>query len=631
MKYLTKTLLVILVLTIAGAALLPLIMSNNGQEKTINQWEMVWVDKLDPSLTAQQLDRLPTWEKASADNPTPNQPSKTAKAAWIRIWLPYGNENSGIILSKLIGKDIRILYNNHFIYQKTHNNPPYSNDVLLPVQLRETEGELYIGISVDHGDIGLFSDVSYGDYNQLLLDYVRRDMSDLILGCSFVFIAVILLLCSFFLIEENIKSWIALSVVILCIGLLVITYSPFLYNFYGNYGTFYFNMFDIALFIFLPAFSYYMEQIFNKGKYVILVRRYRQFQTAYSIFCFVFLMADGRGAGWLYSFLTGTVMGYLMMIQIVLLILCSVKSTMYGNKEEGIIFAVGFSLFGITGLGELVWYYLSGQEYRLVLWKWGVLCFVISLIIIVGRRIARTHQQVLEYSKKLEHFNIELQRSEKMEIISDLAASVAHEVRNPLQVTRGFIQLLNENASGGQEKLYLNLALEELDRASGIISDFLTFAKPEVNKSKKLSIQHEFKHIESILSPMANLYGGQITTDIPESLYIMGSSSKFKQAFINIIKNSIESFQGEGNVRIWAYEEEGKVYIHVKDNGEGMTELELMRLGEPYFSNKTKGTGLGLMVTFRIIEVMDGEIHFTSEKGKGTEAVVRFPIAATKS
>ncbi|MBW4838105.1 MAG: HAMP domain-containing histidine kinase, partial [Paenibacillaceae bacterium] len=252
--------------------------------------------------------------------------------------------------------------------------------------------------------------------------------------------------------------------------------------------------------------------------------------------------------------------------------------------------------------------------------------FLGSLIIILSRRFVANHEQVVEYSKQLEMFNNELQRSEKMEIISELAASVAHEVRNPLQVTRGFLQLLVEKQQQA-DKVYLSMALEELDRASGIITDFLTFAKPEGGKITELNVLDEFIHIEGILVPLANLQGGKITTHIPKDLYVRGNSSKFKQAFINIIKNSIEALRGEGDIQIWGYEKDGHVVIHIKDNGEGMDDEVLARLGEPYFSNKTKGTGLGLMVTFRIIEVMDGEINFKSKKGAGTEAIIQFPSA----
>jgi signal transduction histidine kinase len=179
----------------------------------------------------------------------------------------------------------------------------------------------------------------------------------------------------------------------------------------------------------------------------------------------------------------------------------------------------------------------------------------------------------------------------------------------------------------GKNKDYLHIALEELDRASAIITDFLTFAKPEFDQTKTLTILDEFKHIEGIISPMANLQGGKISLDIPQEIKVRGNSSKFKQAFINIIKNSIEALRDQGLIHIWAYVDNGEAVIHIRDNGEGMDAQTLSRLGEPYFSNKTKGTGLGMMVTFRIIETMNGKITFTSAKGVGTEATIRFPVA----
>ncbi|WP_223068894.1 sensor histidine kinase [Paenibacillus caui] len=631
MKYLLlKIVIVILVLTVVGTAIMPVIdLKNKYETDKIKEWQLVWVDKLDPSVTEAQLGQLEGWKTASTANPLPGVPKGEhgSAAAWIRLVLPAKSGSSVIMMQNLFGKQVLVLFDNRVVYQTNHKTVPYSNNILLPISPGKAQRVMYIGVSSSRDQIGLKGEVSYGNFNALLIEFVKKDLSDFILGSAFIFIAVIMLMCSLFLNDENMKGWLSLSIVILCIGILVITYSPFMYNFYGEYEALYDNLFDLSMFVFFPVFTYYVEQIFDKSGFLFLFRRFRQFQMVYSGLCAILLLANRLGIQMniqSYRFITVRLLGYLIIFQLAFLFACAIINAVMG-KKEGIIFTIGFSIFTFTALVELIWYFAKEQDYRFFLWKWGVLCFVLSLIIILGRRFAKNHEQVVEYSKRLEMFNNELQRSEKMDIISELAASVAHEVRNPLQVTRGFIQLLNEKSENNQEKVYLAMALEELDRASDIITDFLTFAKPEVGKVSKLNILQEFKHIESILIPMANLLGGKIDVDIPEHLHMTGSSSKFKQAFINIIKNSIESLQGEGEIRVWAYEENENVYIHVKDNGEGMTEAELARLGEPYFSNKTKGTGLGLMVTFRIIEVMQGEIEFTSVKGKGTEAVIRFP------
>ncbi|WP_238996585.1 sensor histidine kinase [Paenibacillus pinistramenti] len=622
-----------LVIVIMGAVILPALdLTAHKQAAQINSWKVWKVNSLKPDITEQELENSGEWIQADALNPYPpgsTDPNKT-NSLWIRLSLPADPSNTAVILRQLYGERVKIIYDNKVLYSGNHLSGRDTNNLLLPVKPEDGAGlqTLYIGVASNGDRLGLNENVLIGGFDSLLVIFVKKDLSDFILGSSFVFIAVIMLLCALFLTEGNFKSWLSLAIVILCIGVIIITYSPFLYNFYSRYEAFYYNLFDAALFIFVPVFIFYVEQIFDKEKYVILIRVCRIFQTIFSVICFGLLLLDHLTAssiGDLYDQVTGTLLGYVMIAQLLILVIYAVINALKGNRE-GLIFTIGFAIFAVTGITELILYYASGEDYRLVLWKWGTLCFVISLIIILGRRFARNHEQVVEYSRKLEMFNNELQRSEKMEIISVLAASVAHEVRNPLQVTRGFIQLLLEKEQQTQERVYLDLALEELDRASGIITDFLTFAKPEGSKIKKLNVSEEFRHIEGILKPMVHLVGGKIEVSIPESIHVMGSSSKFKQACVNMIKNSIESFRSvEGEIKVWAYELQDQVFIHIRDNGEGMTEEELGRLGEPYFSNKTKGTGLGLMVTFRIIEAMQGSIHFTSEKGKGTEAVLRFP------
>ncbi len=240
-----------------------------------------------------------------------------------------------------------------------------------------------------------------------------------------------------------------------------------------------------------------------------------------------------------------------MISQFILIIGLSIKLVLKGNKEA-VIFSSGFALLALMSTLDLIYFYASSQEYQFSLWKWGVVGFIIALIVILGRRFAINQEQMINYSKELEFYNHQLQLSEKMEIISSLAASVAHEVRNPLQVTRGFLQLVAARTDD-KNKEYMGIAIEELDRASVIITDFLTFAKPQLDDLVDLNVSKEISQIEGIIVPLATLHGGRITVSVPNDLYIRGNSSKLKQVLINIIKNSIEAFQVDGQIHIWAY------------------------------------------------------------------------------
>jgi signal transduction histidine kinase len=328
----------------------------------------------------------------------------------------------------------------------------------------------------------------------------------------------------------------------------------------------------------------------------------------------------------IYYFFSVKILGIIMIIQFLYIIGSTVVYAVRGNKEA-VILTAGIGLFAAIGVGELVWFYTHAPTYDLKWWNFGMIAFIISLIILLGRKMAYTHNRMVHYSKELEIYIQKLQRSEKIEVISQLAASVAHEVRNPLQVSRGFLQLLRERSKSERERGFMKLAIEELDRAANIITDYLSFAKPQLEQVKTLNLAEELKLVHDMMIALADAQGSKLEMNVPKGIFVHGNADKLRQAFINLIKNSLEALGDSGHISLWAYEKNGTVAVHIRDNGEGMDEEMLVRLGEPYFSSKTKGTGLGLMVTFRIIELMNGRLMYKSQKGIGTEAVISLPAA----
>ncbi|MNW50961.1 Sporulation kinase A [compost metagenome] len=628
MKVLNRVLFTIFVLIIVvlSALLLEIPDSKNTDEYVITQWEIKWVNKLEPNLSTEQIESMGEWVKVQGSNSVTER-SQGDAAQWVKFELPEINgEAAAILFEKVFGTRVVVKVDGNNIYNQYSHRIRY-NTVLVPLTTNNSHQTIYVGLERNDSNIGIVNQIKIGKYQDIIKGFIRSNTTTYVLGSTFIFIALIMMVCSLFLYTGNSSMWISLCVIILSSGFLVLTYTPFSDWLNESMSALYSGLFDVSLFILLPTFTLFFEKTFGPGLHSI-VRRFRIFQTMYSGLCgfvlvlYIIFGFNNQYESGIYHFISLRMLGIIMIIQFILLICISTMYAVRGDRNA-IIFSAGFIVFALFGIGELLYFYIIDPYYSLFLWKWGLVCFLSSLIIILARKFNENHQRIIEYSKQLEMFNNELQRSERMEIISELAASVAHEVRNPLQVTRGFIQLLVERQPS--EKVYLNMALNELDRASDIITDYLTFAKPEAGLITYLNILDEFIHIEGILIPMANMQGGKISVHIPNDIYIKGNSSKFKQAFINIIKNSIESLQGEGEIQIWAYEESEKVHIHIKDDGEGMDAEVLARLGEPYFTNKTKGTGLGLMVTLRIIEMMEGNIKYASEKGKGTEVIIQFP------
>lgn len=220
-------------------------------------------------------------------------------------------------------------------------------------------------------------------------------------------------------------------------------------------------------------------------------------------------------------------------------------------------------------------------------------------------------------------------RAEKMEAVSHLAASISHEIRNPLTAARGFMQLLEQHhLSPEKRKQYVRIAIEELDRAEAIITDYLTFAKPAPESIEKLNVKTEIERVIDLLRPLANMNSVEVKTTLAP-FTIIGEREKFRQCLLNIMKNAIEAMPNGGVLQIYVSIEKQHVLIRITDTGIGMTKEQIERLGEPYFTTKgIKGTGLGMMVVYRIIESMNGTIHIKSEIHKGTEVSIYLPLSS---
>lgn len=219
-------------------------------------------------------------------------------------------------------------------------------------------------------------------------------------------------------------------------------------------------------------------------------------------------------------------------------------------------------------------------------------------------------------------------KSEKIEVVSHLAASVSHEVRNPLTVTRGFLQMLKDPSIPEEKRqFYLDTAIDELDRAEVIIKEYLRFSKPHHDLASNLTVKYEIEKALELLQPYANHFSVKVKHQLEDGLYVNGEASKFQQCLLNIMKNCIEAMPNGGELLIESHRSsEDKVIILIKDTGIGMSAREIAKLGEPYYSTKKeKGTGLGMMVVFNILNEMGGSLDISSKVQRGTVFSLTLP------
>ncbi|MFC4601244.1 ATP-binding protein [Cohnella hongkongensis] len=224
-------------------------------------------------------------------------------------------------------------------------------------------------------------------------------------------------------------------------------------------------------------------------------------------------------------------------------------------------------------------------------------------------------------------------RSEKLSVIGQLAAGVAHEIRNPLTTLRGFVQLGQKQ--GELSPAYLDIMLSELDRINLIVSEFLVLAKPQISEFKPTDMAELLRDMVSLLEAQAFLLNVKFETRFEAGApFVVCDGNQLKQVFINVIKNSLEAMEDDGGtIGIdLACDERGEtVVIRIVDQGGGIPEEHLARLGEPFFTSKPSGNGLGLMVSQRIIAKHGGTMSFSSEPGAGTCVEIRLPVCAQPS
>lgn len=228
---------------------------------------------------------------------------------------------------------------------------------------------------------------------------------------------------------------------------------------------------------------------------------------------------------------------------------------------------------------------------------------------------------VTEMEQKEEY----IRRTEKMNIVGELAAGVAHEIRNPLTSLKGFVQLIEQESS--IDPMYTTIMMDELERIHFVSSELLVLAKPEMAVKKTILLKDLMQDVVGLLNMQAMIKDATIQMEsFSEDMLLTGNANQLKQVFINILKNAIEASPDNAIIMIYPRKEKGMFSIAIVDHGVGMPQERIAKLGEPFYTNKEKGTGLGLMVSLRIIKEHGGDILFESEEGKGTTVTVSLPV-----
>ncbi|KAB2951206.1 PAS domain S-box protein [Heliorestis acidaminivorans] len=227
----------------------------------------------------------------------------------------------------------------------------------------------------------------------------------------------------------------------------------------------------------------------------------------------------------------------------------------------------------------------------------------------------------------LKQYEEELKRLDRLNIIGQMAAGIGHEIRNPMATVRGFLQLLQRKEKYADEKAYFDLMVTELDRANEIITEFLSLSKKEPDSLELKSLNE----ILTTMYPLIEAYAFQqdkqirlIAGNIPP-IYV--NEKEIHQLLLNLVRNALEASPLRGIVTLKTEVLHDEVILTVKDRGKGIDPTILKKIGTPFFTTKEKGTGLGLAVSYSIVERHKGKV-FVESSEKGSVFKIHFPLPA---
>ena|GEM_PF-379502 len=223
--------------------------------------------------------------------------------------------------------------------------------------------------------------------------------------------------------------------------------------------------------------------------------------------------------------------------------------------------------------------------------------------------------------KKME---IEMTRLDRLNTVGEMAASIGHEIRNPMTTVRGYLQILRENKDYAKETESFDLMIEELDRANSIITEFLSLAKDKMVDLKPGNLNSIIKKLFPLIQTKALSKDQHIKLELDALPDLLLDKKEIRQLIHNLVNNGIESMSVAGEITIKTFVEKKNVVLAVKDQGHGIENDLLDKLGTPFFTTKEQGTGLGLAVCYRIAARHNAKIDIETD-ATGTTFFVKLP------
>lgn len=525
---------------------------------------------------------------------------------WLRVRLPDGEwRDSGMMVQ--LFQQYAVFIDHRLIY--SFGNPdPHDPGIyqgapkrMIPLPTGALGKVLYIHAYSESEDIGFIREPVIAPQAYFLKQILKEDLLKLVFGSFYILIGLFSLLI--YLKFRNQNPYLYFSIFSCFFGVYSICRTSLIFLFL-----------DVPLlWIYIELFSLFLGVIgivallwamFGDGHYSI-IRRLVQAHILF-IVCFVALhltrLITVPEALRIYQ--------YFLLVSMVIALGQILSKAWKGNWEARVILAGTFTFCGAGAIDifssmQLIFIDIPSLSYM------GVLVFIFSILIVMMQRFTEMMFVV--------------RNSEKLSLVGQMAAGVAHEIRNPMTVISGFLQLIKKEPARIE---YLDLVLDEVQRVNGIVSEFLLLSKPTGRN-------FEPNEVERIIHDAAALFEAEmkekqitIVQSYEEPLPpIVCEHNQIKQVLINILKNAIESMEHGGEIRAEAVSK-GKddVLIRIIDQGVGIKDGDSKKIGEPFFTTKANGMGIGLLICKKIIESHGGSMKLVGKVNQGTTVEIILPV-----
>ena len=218
-----------------------------------------------------------------------------------------------------------------------------------------------------------------------------------------------------------------------------------------------------------------------------------------------------------------------------------------------------------------------------------------------------------------------LRRAERLKSLGEMAAGMAHEVKNPLAAIRSSAQMLTGRLSGKEAEL-AQIVVNEVDRLNRVVNEFLAYARPAPLRREPVLLSGLLDSCLELLAPVIQQAGITVRRNYPESeRKVDADPNQLRQVFLNLLLNAVQAMQAGGEAAVGLTQESGSTRVAISDSGPGIPADKLRQVLEPFYSTKPGGTGLGLPIAQRIVSEHHGRLVLESKPGEGTTATVILP------